>query len=99
MSEAREIAEHQLEMALKDSLLDELEACWNRLKDDASIDDPAEQMSELAEWFQEQIETAIADIIENDPVDAEDDDIDDYEDDEEDDGDEEADTEQDDEED
>ena len=32
MSEAREIAEHELEMAIKDVLSDEFEACWNDLK-------------------------------------------------------------------
>ena len=68
MSEAREIAEHELEMAIKDVLSDEFEACWNRLKEDATISDPAEQMNELAEWFAEQVQTTISEIIEQDPV-------------------------------
>ncbi len=67
MSEAREIAEHQLEMAIKDVLSDEFEECWNRLKEDA-ISDPAAQMTELAEWFAEQVQAAISEIIEQDPV-------------------------------
>ncbi len=69
MSEAREIAEHKLETAIKDVLVDELEACWSRLKEDAAIADPEEEMGELAEWFNEQIQAAIEDIIEQDPVD------------------------------
>lgn len=68
MSEAREIAEHQLEMAIKDVLSNEFEECWTRLKEDAAISDPAEQMSELAEWFSEQVQTAILEIIEQDPI-------------------------------
>lgn len=73
MSEAREIAEHQLETALKDVLVDELEACWSRLKDDPSITDPEEDMAELAEWFGEQVQAAIEEIIEQDPIDGDDD--------------------------
>ena len=68
MSEAREVAEHQLEMAIKDVLSDEFEDCWNRLKEDTAISDPAEEMRELAEWFAEQVQTAISEIIEQDPV-------------------------------
>ena len=37
MSEAREIAEHQLEMAIKDVLISEFEACWNQLKADPAV--------------------------------------------------------------
>lgn len=73
MSEAREIAEHQLETALRDVLVDELEACWSRLKDDATITDPEADMAELAEWFSEQVQAAIEEIIEQDPVDSDDD--------------------------
>ena len=68
MSEAREVAEYQLEMAIKDVLSDEFEDCWNRLKEDTAINDPAEEMRELAEWFAEQVQTAISEIIEQDPV-------------------------------
>ena len=68
MSEAREIAEHQLEMAIKDVLSDEFEECWNRLKEDTAVSDPAVQMSELADWFAEQVQAAISEIIEQDPV-------------------------------
>ena len=68
MSEAREVAEYQLEMAIKDVLSDEFEDCWNRLKEDTAISDPAEEMRELAEWFAEQVQTAISEIIEQDPV-------------------------------
>ena len=67
MSEAREIAEHQLEMAIKDVLSSEFEACWNRLKEDAAISDPEAEMTELAEWFAEQVQVAIAELIEQDP--------------------------------
>ncbi len=73
MSEAREIAEHQLETALKDVLIDELEACWSRLKDDPSITDPEDDMAELAEWFSEQVQAAIEEIIDQDPIDGDDD--------------------------
>lgn len=67
MSEAREIAEHQLEMALKDVLTSEFEACWNQLKADPAVRDPEVEMSELAEWFAEQVQTAIAELIEQEP--------------------------------
>ncbi len=89
MSEAREVAEHKLETAIKDVLVDELEACWSRLKEDTAIADPEEEMQELAEWFNEQIQATIEDIIEQDPVDDEDsfDDTDDDDDDDDDDGD------------
>lgn len=90
MSEARDIAEDQLEVALKDVLADELEACWSRLKDDPAITDPEEEMAELAEWFGEQVQALIDEIIADDP----DEDDDAFEDDEEDDDDDdEADTE------
>lgn len=68
MSEAREIAESQLEIAIKDVLSDEFEACWRRIKDDSAITDPEEVMAELAEWFSEQIQTVIEEIIEEDPA-------------------------------
>lgn len=74
MSEAREIAEHQLETAIKDVLIDELEACWTRLKDDTAITDPEEEMAEIIEWFGEQVQAAIEEIIEQDPVDENEDD-------------------------
>lgn len=69
MSEAREIAEHQLETAIKDVLIDELEACWTRLKDDAAITEPEDEMAEIIEWFGEQVQAAMEEIIEQDPVD------------------------------
>lgn len=85
MSEAREIAEYQLEQALKDVLSGEFEACWNRLKEDSAVSDPEAEMSELAEWFAEQVQTAITELIEQEPDDADnldedDDDSDDEED-------------------
>ena len=80
MSEAREIAEHQLEVAIKDVLADELEACWSRLNDDSAVEDPEEQMEELLEWFSDQVKALAEEIMEQEP--AEDDD--DYEDDEDD---------------
>ena len=83
MSEAREIAEYQLEQALKDVLNSEFEACWNRLKEDAAVSDPEAEMSELAEWFAEQVQTAIAELIEQEPDDGDDLDDDDDESDEE----------------
>ena len=83
MSEAREIAEYQLEQALKDVLSSEFEACWNRLKEDAAVSDPEAEMSELAEWFAEQVQTAIAELIEQEPDDGDDLDEDDDESDEE----------------
>ncbi|MEL7333374.1 MAG: hypothetical protein AAFN12_14100 [Cyanobacteria bacterium J06560_2] len=89
MSEAREIAEDSLETAIKDVLVDELESCWVRLKEDSAIADPEEQMAELAEWFTEQIQAAIEEIIEQDPADDEDtfdDDDDDEEEEDEEDG-------------
>ena len=72
MSEAREIAEHQLEMAIKDVLISEFEACWNQLKADPAVSDPEAEMSELSEWFAEQVETAIAELIEQEPDESED---------------------------
>ena len=72
MSEAREIAESQLEIAIKDVLSDEFEACWSRIKDDPAITDPEEVMSDLAEWFGEQIQAVIEEIIEEDPSEDED---------------------------
>ena len=89
MSEAREIAEYQLEQALKDVLSSEFEACWNRLKEDAAVSDPEAEMSELAEWFAEQVQTAIAELIEQEPDDGDDLDDDDDESDEEEDTDDE----------
>jgi len=84
MSEAREIAEHQLETAIKDFLIDELEACWSRFKDETAITDPEAEMAELAEWFDEQVQAAIEEVIEQDPVDDEESDgLDDDEDDDE----------------
>lgn len=73
MSEAREIAEHQLEMALKDVLSSEFEACWNCLKEDTAVSNPAAEMNELAEWFAEQVQSAIAELIEQEPDEAADD--------------------------
>ena len=73
MSEAREIAEYQLEQALRDVLISEFEACWNRLKADSAVSDPEAEMSELAEWFAEQVQTAITELIEQEPDDDEDD--------------------------
>lgn len=67
MSEAREIAEHQLEIALKDVLSSEFEACWNRLKEDPAVSDPEVEMNELAEWFSEQVQAAITELIEQEP--------------------------------
>lgn len=75
MSEARAFAESQLEAAIKDVLSDEFEACWIRIKDDPAITDPEEQMAELAEWFGEQVQATIEDIM-----DSEDDEDDAYED-------------------
>jgi len=95
MSEAREVAEHKLETAIKDVLVDELEACWSRLKEDAAIADPEEEMQELAEWFNEQIQSAIEDIIEQDPVDDDEDSFDDDDSDSDDDDDEDDDDEDD----
>ena len=83
MSEARDIAENQLEVALKDVLADELEACWSQLKEDPAITDPEEEMAELAEWFGEQVQALIDEIIAEDPAD----DDDDFEDDDDDDDD------------
>jgi len=80
MSEAREIAEYQLEQALKDVLSSEFEACWNRLKEDSAVSDPAAEMNELAEWFAEQVQTAITELIEQEPDEA-DDELDDEDDD------------------
>ena len=77
MSEAREIAEHQLELAIKDVLADELEACWSQLNDDSAVDDPEEQMEELLEWLSEQIKSLAEEIMAQEPTDD-----DDYEDDE-----------------
>ena len=67
MSESRQIAEHQLEIALKDVLSDEFEACWNGLKSDPAVSDPAEQMEELAEWFSEQVQALITELMEQEP--------------------------------
>ena len=89
MSEAREIAEYQLEQALRDVLSSEFEACWNRLKEDSAVSDPEAEMSELAEWFAEQVQTAITELIEQEPDDADDLDEDDDESDEEEDTDDE----------
>ena len=74
MSDVRAIAESQLEAAIKDVLSDEFEACWKRIKDDPAIADPEEEMAELAEWFGEQVQATIEDIIESDEDDDEDDD-------------------------
>ena len=73
MSEAREIAEYQLETAIKDVLLDEFEACWTRLKEDSAVSNPEDDMAELVEWFSEQVQAAIDDIIEQDPDEADED--------------------------
>ncbi|MEL7359882.1 MAG: hypothetical protein AAFY54_04085 [Cyanobacteria bacterium J06648_10] len=81
MSEARAFAESQLEAAIKDVLSDEFEACWNRIKDDPAITDPEEQMEELAEWFGEQVQATIEDIMESEDDDEEDDAFDDDDDD------------------
>ena len=89
MSEAREIAEYQLEQALKDVLSSEFEACWNRLKEDSAVSDPAAEMNELAEWFAEQVQTAITELIEQEPDDGDDLDDDDDDSDEEEDTDDE----------
>ena len=72
MSEAHDIAESQLEIAIKDVLSDEFEACWSRIKDAPAITDPEEVMADLAEWFGEQIQAVIEEIIEEDPADDED---------------------------
>ena len=82
MSEAREIAEHQLEVAIKDVLADELEACWSRLNDDSAVEDPEEQMEELLEWFSDQVKALAEEIMEQEP--AEDDDYEDEDEDDED---------------
>lgn len=83
MSESRDISEHQLETAIKDVLTDELVACWARINDDSAVDDPEEEMSDLMEWFSEQLQVAVDEIVEQEPEDE-----DDYVDDEEDDDDE-----------
>ncbi len=95
MSEARELAEQQLELAIKDVLSEELAACWSRFQEDAAVSDPEAEMSELAEWFAEQVQAAIADVIEQDPLDDEyslDDDDDDSDDDDDDDDDDDGDS-------
>jgi len=72
MSESRDISEDLLETAIKDVLSDEFAACWERIKEDAAVSDPEEEMSDLVEWFSEQLKAAIDDIVEQEP--AEDDD-------------------------
>ncbi len=72
MSESREISEHQLETTIKDVLTDELAACWSRINDDAAVDDPEEEMSDLMEWFAEQLQATVDDIVEQDPDDEDD---------------------------
>ena len=84
MSEAREIAESQLETALKDVLTDEFEDCWSRIKDDPAITDAEEEMSDLMEWFGEQVQAIVEDVVEQDPADDDDDIVEDDDDEDED---------------
>ncbi|MEL7224131.1 MAG: hypothetical protein AAF810_01075 [Cyanobacteria bacterium P01_D01_bin.36] len=72
MSESREISEDLLETALKDVLTDEFAACWERIKDDSAVSDPEEEMADLVEWFSEQLQATIDDIVEQEPADDDD---------------------------
>ena len=89
MSESREISEDLLETALKDVLTDEFAACWERIKDDSAVSDPEEEMADLVEWFSEQLQATIDDIVEQEPADDDDYVDEDEDDDDDDDGEEE----------
>ena len=69
--EAIRIAEHQLEMEIKDVLNREFETCWNQLKEDPAVTDPEAKMTELGDWFAEKSKAAITRLIELDPVETE----------------------------
>lgn len=72
MSESREVSEHQLETAIKDVLTDELAACWSRINDDSAVEDPEEEMSDLMEWFAEQLQAVVDEIVEEEAEDEDD---------------------------
>lgn len=56
-------AEQQLSMTLKCGtaldVVDELSACWEKLKSDPTISDPAATMLQLSEWLVDEVQKTI----------------------------------------